>query len=160
MTTVYDFEVTTITGKQQSLSDYRGNVILIVNTASKCGFTPQFEGLQKLYDQYKDEGFTVLGFPSDQFMNQEFAEDDQIEEFCKLNYGVDFPMFSKTIVKGKNAHPLFKYLINEKNGLLTSEIKWNFSKFLINRDGVVEERYAPATNPDKLEDDIRKLLAK
>ncbi|WLR51196.1 glutathione peroxidase [Bacillus tianshenii] len=158
MTTAFDFEAKTIMGETKSLNEYKGNVVLIVNTASKCGFTPQFDGLQKLYEKYNDEGFVILGFPSDQFMNQEFAEEDKIQEFCQINYGVSFPMFAKTKVKGKDVHPLFKHLTEAQNGFLTSEIKWNFTKFLIDKDGSVYERYAPSTKPDKIEKDIQQLL--
>ncbi|PAQ12906.1 glutathione peroxidase [Bacillaceae bacterium SAOS 7] len=158
MESIYDIQVTTPSGELVSLSDYKGQVLLIVNTASKCGFTPQFTELQALYEKYKEQGFTVLGFPSDQFMNQEFAENDQIMEFCKVNYGVSFPMFAKTEVKGANATPLFQFLTKKQSGLLTGSIKWNFTKFLVNKEGEVVDRYAPQTSPSKVEGDIQKLL--
>ncbi|WP_100401280.1 glutathione peroxidase [Bacillus sp. FJAT-42315] len=158
MESIYDIQVTKPSGESVYLSDYKGQVLLIVNTASKCGFTPQFTELQALYEKYKEQGFTVLGFPSDQFMNQEFAENDQIMEFCKVNYGVSFPMFAKTEVKGANVTPLFQFLTKEQSGLLTGSIKWNFTKFLVNREGEVVDRYAPQTSPSKVEGDIQKLL--
>lgn len=158
MSSIYDLSVKKPNDEEVSLSGFKGKVMLVVNTASKCGFTPQFEELQSLYEEYKDKGFTVLGFPSDQFMNQEFENDEEIMEFCQLNYGVSFPMFSKTDVKGEDAHPLFKYLIKEKKGLMTSEVKWNFTKFLIDREGNVVKRYAPQTSPKKIKDDLEKLL--
>lgn len=158
MESIYDIQVTKSSGESVSLSDYKGHVLLIVNTASKCGFTPQFTELQALYEKYKDQGFAVLGFPSDQFMNQEFAENDQIMEFCKVNYGVSFPMFAKTEVKGANANPLFQFLTKKQSGLLIGSIKWNFTKFLVNKEGEVVDRYAPQTSPSKVEGDIQKLL--
>ncbi|MGM0847341.1 MAG: glutathione peroxidase [Bacillota bacterium] len=158
MTSIYDFNAVKPNGEEVSLSEFRGEAMVIVNTASKCGFTPQFEELQSLYEEFKEKGFTVLGFPSDQFMNQEFDNNDDIMEFCKVNYGVSFPMFSKVEVKGKDAHPLFKYLTKEKKGLMTSEVKWNFTKFLIDREGNVVKRYAPQTTPKKIKDDLEELL--
>ncbi|MBU9723001.1 MULTISPECIES: glutathione peroxidase [Bacillaceae] len=158
MENVFDFEVTKVNGAEQSLTDYNGKVLLIVNTASKCGLTPQFEGLQSLYDKYKDEGLEILGFPSDQFNNQEFENIEETTEFCKLNYGVTFPIYAKTDVNGENAAPLFKFLTEQKKGVLSKKIKWNFTKFLVDREGNVVERYAPTTDPAKLEDDIKKLL--
>lgn len=160
MASVYDFSATTIDGKSRKLADYQGKVLLVVNTASKCGFTPQYAGLETIYKQYKDRGFAVLGFPSNQFGAQEPGPDDQIAEFCEINYGVSFPMFSKVDVNGDNAHPLFKHLTSEKKGLLGSEaIKWNFTKFLIGKDGRVIDRYAPTTKPEDLAKDIEKALA-
>ncbi len=159
MSSIYEFKVEKPNGESTSLNEFQGQVLLVVNTASKCGFTPQFEELQGLYDQYKDQGLMILGFPCDQFMNQEFESDDEIMKFCQLNYGVSFPMFSKVDVKGSNAHPLFKFLTSEKKGLLTSEVKWNFTKFLINREGEVVKRYSPQTSPKKIEGDIKELLA-
>jgi len=160
MTTVYDFSAKTIDGKSRKLADYKGKVLLVVNTASKCGFTPQYKGLEALYKKYKDKGFTVLGFPSNQFGQQEPGPESEIAEFCEMNYGVTFPMFSKVDVNGDSAHPLFKYLTTTKKGLLGSEgIKWNFTKFLIGKDGDVIERYAPTTKPEDLEKDIGKALA-
>ncbi|WP_268625653.1 glutathione peroxidase [Paenibacillus alvei] len=159
MTTVYDYSVKKPNGEVTSLDSYEGHVILIVNTASKCGFTPQFTELQQLYDQYKDKGLVVLGFPCDQFGNQEFGDMKETMEFCQLNYGVNFPMFAKVDVKGDNAEPLFQHLVNEKKGLLGStDIKWNFTKFLIDRKGIVVKRYAPQTSPSKLKEDIEALL--
>ena len=158
MTTLQDFSATTITGKEQALADYLGKVVLVVNTASKCGFTPQFEGLEKLYADLADQGLVVLGFPCDQFANQEFDNDQETAEFCQLNYGVTFPMFHKIDVNGGNAHPLFTWLRKEKGGLLGDAIKWNFTKFLVNRSGEVVGRYAPTVTPAEIEKDIRALL--
>lgn len=156
---IYDFSASTLRGKEESLEQYKGNVLLVVNTASKCGFTPQFKGLQETYDKFKDRGFTVLGFPSNQFAGQEPGDSDDIAEFCQINYGVTFPMFEKIDVKGDDAHPLFKYLTNEAPGLLGSKsIKWNFTKFLVDRDGKVVKRYAPQTTPEQIEADIAKLI--
>jgi glutathione peroxidase len=160
MTTVHDFSAQTLTGKTRRMSEYKGNVLLVVNTASKCGFTPQYAGLEALYKKYKDRGFVVLGFPSNQFGEQEPGPDSEIAEFCEMNYGVSFPMFSKVDVNGDEAHPLFKYLTSSKKGLLGSQaIKWNFTKFLVARDGTVLERYAPTTKPEDLAGDIEKALA-
>jgi len=158
MTTLQDFEATTITGEQRALSDYQGKVVLIVNTASKCGFTPQFEGLEKLYEDLADQGLVVLGFPCDQFANQEFDDDKETADFCQLNYGVTFPMFRKIDVNGSDAHPLFTWLRREQGGILGDAIKWNFTKFLVNRDGEVVGRYAPTVVPSDIEKDIRALL--
>ncbi len=160
MTSVYDFSATSIDGKARKLGDYKGKVLLVVNTASKCGFTPQYAGLEAIYKQYKDRGFAVLGFPSNQFGAQEPGPDDQIAEFCEMNYGVSFPMFSKVDVNGDNAHPLFKHLTAAKKGLLGSEaIKWNFTKFLVGKDGSVIDRYAPTTKPEDIAKDIEQALA-
>jgi glutathione peroxidase len=160
MSTVYEFSATTIDGKPRSLSDYRGKVLLVVNTASKCGFTPQYKGLEAIYRQFKDRGFAVLGFPCNQFGEQEPGEDASIAEFCERNFGVSFPLFAKVDVNGADAHPLFKHLTSEKKGLLgSSAIKWNFTKFLIGKDGRVIERYAPTTAPEDLVKDIEKALA-
>ncbi|GLY12937.1 glutathione peroxidase [Pseudobacillus badius] len=158
METIYDIEVTNSQGEPVSIADFQGQVLLIVNTASKCGFTPQFKELQSLYEKYKEQGFTILGFPSDEFMNQEFEEQEKIIEFCQLNYGVTFPMFQKMHVKGKNIHPLFRYLTAQQSGLLTGTIKWNFTKFLVSREGEVVQRYAPKTSPLKIEKDLQELL--
>lgn len=156
---IYDFSATNINGKELQLSDFEGKVILIVNTASKCGFTPQFEGLELLHKELEQEGLVILGFPCNQFGSQDPGGDDQIEEFCQLNYGVSFPMFSKIDVNGSDAHPLYKYLKKEAKGLLGSEaIKWNFTKFLINREGDVVERYGSADKPKSIKADIQKLL--
>jgi glutathione peroxidase len=158
VSSIYDYKVAKSNGEETTLADYKDQVLLIVNTASKCGFTPQFEELQGLYEDYREKGLAVLGFPSDQFMNQEFNDQEEIIEFCQVNYGVSFPMFKKTNVKGKDAHPLFKFLTKEKKGLLLSDIKWNFTKFLVDRNGEVYERYSPQTSPRKIESDIQKLL--
>ncbi len=160
MSTVYEFSATTIDGKPRALADYRGKVLLVVNTASKCGFTPQYKGLEAIYRQFKDRGFAVLGFPCNQFGEQEPGEDATIAEFCERNFGVSFPLFAKVDVNGADAHPLFKHLTSEKKGLLgTGAIKWNFTKFLIGKDGKVIERYAPTTSPEDLVKDIEKALA-
>ena len=158
MTTLSDFEARTITGQDQALAAYAGNVVLVVNTASKCGFTPQFAGLEKLYADLKDQGFVVLGFPCGQFANQELDSDAETAEFCQLNYGVTFPMFAKIDVNGKDAHPLYSWLRTEKGGILGDAIKWNFTKFLVNRDGQVVKRYAPNVTPADIEADIRAIL--
>ncbi|WP_066391203.1 glutathione peroxidase [Neobacillus mesonae] len=158
MSTVYDFSVKTPDGAKKDLRDYEGKVLVIVNTASKCGFTPQFKGLQQLYEQYKEQGLMVLGFPCAQFNNQEFENIKETTEFCQVNYGVTFPMFAKIDVNGRDADPLFKFLTEQKKGILSSKIKWNFTKFLIDRNGQVAERYAPTTDPKKIEADVLKLL--
>ena len=159
MTNIYQFEAELLDGKNKSFADYEGKVLLVVNTASKCGFTPQFAGLEKLYQQYKDQGFLVLGFPCNQFGGQDPGSNDQIGAFCQKNYGVDFPMFAKVDVKGPEAHAVFRYLTNNSKGVLGSGIKWNFTKFLIGKDGKVLNRYAPATKPEALHEDIEKALA-
>ncbi|CAM2825687.1 glutathione peroxidase [Acinetobacter celticus] len=159
MTNVYQFEAELLDGKNKSFADYEGKVLLIVNTASKCGFTPQFTGLEKLYQQYKDQGFLVLGFPCNQFGGQDPGSNEQIGVFCQKNYGVDFPMFAKVDVKGAEAHALFRYLTNNSKGVLGNGIKWNFTKFLIGKDGTVLHRYAPTTKPEALQEDIEKALA-
>ena len=156
--TIYDFSVKTIDGQEQSLSHYKGNVVLIVNVASKCGFTPQYKGLQELYNKYKNRGFVVLGFPCNQFLSQEPGTNDEIKHFCSINYGVTFPMFDKIDVNGDTAHPLYKYLTSAKGGFITDSIKWNFTKFLIDRKGTVVKRYPPQTAPENMEEDIKKLL--
>ncbi|MDX1633008.1 MAG: glutathione peroxidase [Marinobacter sp.] len=156
---LYDVPVTTIDGKEQTLADYKGKVMLIVNTASKCGFTPQFEGLQALHAELGDRGLAVLGFPCNQFLNQDPADNDKISQFCSLNYGVDFPMFAKIEVNGPNTHPLYRKLKSEAKGLMGSEkVKWNFTKFLVNRDGEVVRRYPPTAKPEQIRGDIEKLL--
>ena len=158
--TVHQFTCTTIDGRQQPLSDFKGKVLLIVNTASKCGFTPQFTGLEELYKKYADKGLVILGFPCNQFGHQDPGSDSEIGAFCQKNYGVSFPMFSKIDVNGESADPLFKHLRKEATGLFGSEaIKWNFTKFLVDRNGKVVDRYAPATSPEKLEKDLQALLA-
>ena len=155
---IYDIEIQTSKGEEKKLADYKTKAVIVVNTASKCGFTPQFDGLQELYEKYKDDGLEILGFPSNQFMNQEPNSSEQAEEYCKLNYGVSFPMFAKTDVRGKQAHPLFKYLTKAAPGVLSDQIKWNFTKFLIDEEGNVIKRYAPKTEPKEMEEDIKKLL--
>ncbi|MBU3160252.1 glutathione peroxidase [Clostridium frigoris] len=179
---IYDFKAITIDGEKVSLNEYKGKVLVIVNTASKCGFTPQYEGLEKLYNQYKDKGLEILGFPSNQFLEQEPGESSEIKKFCQINYGVSFPLFEKTDVRGENAHPIFKYLtekarfkgfdLNKANErkfndmlekrfpelLVGDSIKWNFTKFLIGRDGNVEHRYEPTTTPEDISTDIEKLI--
>ncbi|MBV7317728.1 MULTISPECIES: glutathione peroxidase [Bacillus] len=156
---IYNMRVRTITGKDMTLQPFAGKVLLIVNTASKCGFTPQFKQLQELYDTYQPEGLEILGFPCNQFMNQEPDDEEGIQEFCEINYGVTFPMFSKVEVNGKNAHPLFAYLTDNARGMLgTKAIKWNFTKFVVGRNGEIAGRYSPNTNPKELEDVIAKLL--
>lgn len=156
--TIYDFTVQTTDGKEKSLKDYEGKILLIVNTASKCGFATQFEGLQKLYETYKDKGFTILGFPCDQFQNQEYDSIEETMEFCQVNYGVSFPMFAKIDVNGEDADPLYQFLKNQKAGFLNENIKWNFTKFLVDAKGNVVERYAPTTEPKTIEKDIQKKL--
>ena len=156
---IYDFNAADIRGEEHSLDEFRGKVLLIVNTASKCGFTPQFEGLQSLYVELKEKGLEVLGFPCNQFRNQDPADDKAISEFCSLNYGVEFPMFAKIDVNGPNAHPLFEYLKHSAKGLLGSEaVKWNFTKVLVNREGEVVRRYPPTTKPSAIRADIEALL--
>jgi glutathione peroxidase len=146
-------------GKLQSLSNYKEKVLLIVNTASKCGFTPQFKELQELYKAYEDKGFSVLGFPSNQFLNQDPGTHEEIMSFCEINYGVTFPMFAKIDVNGKTADPLYQYLTRESPGTFgVKAIKWNFTKFLIDRDGNVFRRYAPNTKPSEIKEEIEKLL--
>ncbi len=159
MTSLSDFTATTITGEEQSLSTYAGQVALVVNTASKCGFTPQFEGLEKLHETYEDQGLVVLGFPCNQFGEQDPGSDDEIGAFCSKNYGVSFPMFSKVDVNGDDAHPLYKWLRSEKKGMLGEKIKWNFTKFLVGRDGQVVKRYGSTTKPEKIASDIERELA-
>ena len=159
MTTAFDFTATTLDGKEQSLDDLRGKVLLVVNTASKCGFTPQYEGLEQLWRDYRDRGLVVLGFPCDQFGHQEPGDAEEIRNFCSLTYDVSFPMYGKVEVNGGGAHPLWKWLKSEKAGLLGLEaIKWNFTKFLVGRDGQVLKRYAPTDKPESLRKDIEKAL--
>lgn len=160
MSNIFDISVTTIKGEQATLDAFRGKALLIVNTASKCGFTPQFKGLEKLYEDYKDQGLEILGFPCNQFLKQDPASDSEISEFCSLNYGVSFPMFSKIDVNGPDTHPLFEHLKSEAKGVLGSQkIKWNFTKFLVDQNGKVLQRYAPNTEPKDITDDIKALLA-
>ncbi|HQR26976.1 MAG TPA: glutathione peroxidase [Nocardioides sp.] len=158
-TTLHDFTVATSGGAPKSLGDFAGQVVLVVNTASKCGLTPQFEGLQRLYDQYAEQGLVVLGFPCNQFANQEPGTAAEAEEFCSLNYGVTFPMFAKVDVNGSDADPLFVWLRSQQGGLLSDAIKWNFTKFLVGRDGRVIARYSPTTEPEKLAKDVEAALA-
>lgn len=159
MTTLHDFTATSISGEDVDLSAYRGQVVLVVNTASKCGLTPQYEGLEQLYEAYADKGLVILGFPCDQFGHQEPGDEGEIQEFCQVNYGVSFPMMAKIEVNGDGAHPVYQWLKAEKGGALGSRIKWNFTKFLVGRDGAVIERYAPTTKPEKLTGDIEAALS-
>ena len=159
MTSIYSFSARTLGGEEVSLDRYRGKVLLIVNTASECGFTPQYAGLQKLYETYAGRDFEILGFPCNQFGKQEPGDAMQIGSFCEKNYGVSFPMFDKIDVNGANAHPLYRYLTGEAPGLLGLEgIKWNFTKFLVSRDGTVVKRFAPVTKPEAITGEIGKLL--
>ena len=180
MATIYDFKALNNKGVEVDFADYKGKVLLIVNTASKCGFTPQYNGLEELWKKYKDQGLVVIGFPCDQFAHQEPGSDEQIAEFCRINHGVTFPLMSKIDVNGKDAHPIFEFLksqapTEEYNGLKAkathamlkglsksvekdSDILWNFTKFLINRDGNVVKRYAPVTTPEDIEKDIQEML--
>ena len=159
MTVLHDFKATAIDGSEVSLDEYAGNVVLVVNTASACGFTPQFAGLEELYQTYREQGLTVLGFPCNQFGNQDPGSDDEIGAFCQKNYGVTFPMFSKVDVNGDHAHPLYEYLKNEAPGLLGSRgIKWNFTKFLVDKSGKVVKRYGSIDKPESMIKDIEKLL--
>jgi glutathione peroxidase len=156
---VYAFTATSLSGERVSLEKWRGRVLLIVNTASQCGFTPQYAGLQRLYEQLEPQGFTVLGFPCNQFGAQEPGTEAEIAVFCRENFGPTFPMFAKVTVNGAKAHPLYRYLTHERPGILgTPGIKWNFTKFLVDRDGKPVGRYAPQTKPEELEKPIRKLL--
>jgi glutathione peroxidase len=160
MSTIYDFTADSLSGKPVSLEQYSNKVLLIVNTASNCGFTPQYQGLEEVYQQFKDKGVEVLGFPCNQFGAQEPGGAEEIGAFCQKNYGVSFPLFAKIEVNGDGTHPLFKYLKAEGRGILGSEaIKWNFTKFLVKKDGSVFKRYAPQTSPEDLIGDIEKLLA-
>jgi glutathione peroxidase len=160
MSTVYDFSATDIDGQPRSLSEYKGKALLIVNVASKCGFTPQYTGLESLWKTYRDRGLVVLGFPCDQFGHQEPGDEAEIKNFCSLNYDVDFPLFSKIDVNGAKAHPLYQWLKDEKGGFLGIDaIKWNFTKFLVGRDGKVLKRYAPTDTPESLAKDIEAALA-
>jgi glutathione peroxidase len=160
MTTAYDFTATDIDGRDRALSEYAGKALLIVNVASKCGFTPQYAGLEQLWQDYRDRGLVVLGFPCDQFGHQEPGDEAEIKNFCSLNYDVDFPLFAKIDVNGSGAHPLWKWLKDEKGGFLGMDgIKWNFTKFLVGRDGKVIKRYAPTDTPASLEKDVEAALA-
>lgn len=158
MTSIYDFSARTIEGEERPLSDYRGKVLLIVNTASKCGFTPQYKGLEEIHRRYADQGVEVLGFPCNQFGHQEPGDAEEIKNFCSLTYDVSFPMFAKVDVNGPEAHPLFQYLTTTKRGMFgTPSIKWNFTKFLIGKDGRVVARYGPLVAPEKIEGAIVRL---
>lgn len=154
-----NFQVHTTAGDTVNLDDFSGKVLLVVNTASKCGFTPQFDGLERLYQEYKDRGFYIIGFPCNQFAQQDPGTNQEISEFCRLNYGVSFPMMAKVDVNGDNESPVYTYLKSEKKGVLASKIKWNFTKFLICRDGTVLKRYSPTTDPSKIASDIEAALA-
>lgn len=159
MTSAYDFSAKTIDGAEQPLSAYRGKTLLVVNVASKCGFTPQYKGLEALYRQYQDQGLVVLGFPCDQFGHQEPGDEQEIKNFCSLNYEVSFPMFAKVEVNGDGAHPFYQFLKTQKPGLLGTElIKWNFTKFLVDKDGEVLKRYAPNDTPESIGKDLAGLL--
>ena len=159
MSNIYQFEAELLEGDVKALADYKGKVMLIVNTASKCGFTPQFAGLEKLYEKYKPQGLEILGFPCNQFGGQDPGTNKEIGAFCQRNYGVNFPMFAKVDLKGPEAHAIFRFLTREAKGILGSQnIKWNFTKFLVGRNGEVLGRYAPTTKPEALEADIEKAL--
>ena len=155
---IYDFKVRSAKGEEVSMADYKGKVLLIVNTATGCGFTPQYEGLQKLYDKYKDKGLEILDFPCNQFGHQAPGTEEEIQEFCTLKYKTTFSLFAKVEVNGKNEEPLFRYLKSQEGGFLGDDIKWNFTKFLVSRNGTVIGRYAPITKPESIEGDIQKLL--
>lgn len=160
MTTIYDFQAEMLEGEQKNFSEYQGKVLLIVNTASQCGLTPQFEGLEQLYQDYQSKGLIILGFPCNQFAHQDPLTNEEIGGFCQRNYGVSFPMFAKVDVNGSTAHPLYQYLTAEAKGILGSQkIKWNFTKFLINQEGKVIKRYAPLIKPEKIAKDIQKILS-
>ena len=158
MNSIYDYKAITMQGTELSMADLKGKVLLIVNTASKCGLTPQFKALEDLYKKYEGQGLVIIGFPCDQFAGQELSNNNDINAFCTRNYGVSFQMMQKIDVNGKNAHPLYKFLKEQAGGFLFDAIKWNFTKFLVNRDGTQIKRFAPYTKPEKIEDDICKLL--
>ncbi len=155
---IYQFSATSLQGKEIKMEDFKGKTILIVNTASKCGLTPQFKGLEELYEKYKDKDLVILGFPCNQFANQEPGDEKSISEGCLINYGVTFPMFSKIDVNGDNAHPIYKYLKNELKGTFGNKIKWNFTKFLIDKNGNPVKRFSPVTKPEKIEKYLEKYL--
>lgn len=157
-TNFYDFSAKSLAGKEVSMENFKGKTVLVVNTASKCGLTPQFEGLEQLYRKYSDKGLVILGFPCNQFANQEPGDEKTISEGCLVNYGVTFPMFSKIDVNGKNAHPLYKYLKKKLSGFLTGSIKWNFTKFLIDKNGKPLKRFSPTTTPDKIDAYLEKVF--
>jgi len=154
----YNFSANKMNGQEVKMEEYKGKVVLIVNTASKCGLTPQFEELEDIYKEYKDQGLEILGFPCNQFAKQDPSSNEEIHSFCKLNYGVTFTMFEKIDVNGTNTHPLYEFLKSKKRGLFNKDIKWNFTKFLVNKDGEVIERYSPTTKPLKIKEDIIKFL--
>ncbi|MBQ9276857.1 MAG: glutathione peroxidase [Clostridia bacterium] len=158
MATIYDFTVKDKKGNDVSLSEYKGKVLLIVNTATGCGFTPQYDGLQDLYEKYQEKGFEILDFPCNQFANQAPGSDEEIGSFCQARFGITFPQFAKIDVNGKNQAPLYEYLKSQKKGALGSNIKWNFTKFLVDRDGNVVDRFAPTVTPEKLDADVAKYL--
>ena len=158
MTTIHDFSATSLDGIERQLVDYKGKVVLVVNTASQCGFTGQYKGLEELYRTYADRGLVVLGFPCDQFGHQEPGDEEEIATFCERNFGVTFPLFSKIEVNGPDAHPLYQWLRSEKKGLVGDKIRWNFTKFLIDTEGNVVERYGSKTTPSQIADDIEALL--
>ncbi|ADR20474.1 glutathione peroxidase [Marivirga tractuosa] len=155
----YDFDANLLTGEKISMKIFENKTVVVVNTASKCGLTPQYEGLEKLYKKYKDDGLVILGFPCNQFANQEKGNSEEIQEFCQVNYGVSFPMFEKVEVNGKNAHPIFKYLKSKlKGGILGSRVKWNFTKFVIDKEANPVKRFSPKTKPEEMEETIKNLL--
>ena len=158
MTTVHDFSATSIDGIERQLVDYKGKVVLVVNTASQCGFTGQYKGLEELYRTYADQGLVVLGFPCDQFGHQEPGDEEEIATFCERNFGVTFPLFAKVDVNGPDAHPLYQWLRSEQGGMVGDKIRWNFTKFLIDPEGNVVKRYGSTTTPDQIADDIEALL--
>ncbi len=159
MSKIYNYKVADAKGSEVNLDKYKGKVMLIVNTASKCGFTPQYKELQELYDNYNEKGLQILAFPCNQFAKQESGSNDEIQQFCQINYGLTFPVFGKLEVNGRSAHPLYQYLRSQKGGvILGNRIKWNFTKFLVDKDGNVIERYSPTTKPLDMKDDIEKLL--
>ncbi|NVK65050.1 MAG: glutathione peroxidase [Flavobacteriales bacterium] len=155
---IYDFEANKLNGEKIKLDAFKGKTMVVVNTASKCGLTPQYEGLESMYEKYKDQGLVILGFPCNQFGKQEKGNSDEIQEFCQVNYGVSFPMFEKIEVNGSNAHPIYKYLKSELGGFLGSKIKWNFTKFVIDKNGKPVKRFAPTTAPEKMESYIEEIL--
>lgn len=156
----YEFKAVKMNGQEISMEEYKGKTVLVVNTASKCGLTPQLTGLEELYKKYVDKDFVILGFPCNQFANQDPKGNSDISEFCLINYGVTFPMFQKIEVNGENAHPLYKFLKEQAHGIIGSDIKWNFTKFLIDKDGNVVKRYAPITKPESIEKDLQRYLRK
>jgi len=158
MTTIYDFKALTTNGKELDFDQFRGKVLLIVNTASKCGFTPQFAGLEELNQRYKDKGLVVIGFPCNQFASQDPGSDEEISNFCQINYGVTFQMMKKIDVNGKNADPIFQFLKDRSKNIFSDDIKWNFTKFLVASDGVTVRRYAPTVKPSRMRKDIEEML--